>query len=110
VRDVVCGWPVNLPPHKLTTVPDFYSVGGCRDLFFHAHEDRFTVPRVARALSDLQLDFLGFELADPRMRGLYQQRFPNEPTGRDLGNWARLEQSFPYLFVAMYRFWSQGRS
>jgi hypothetical protein len=89
---------------------DFFSLSGCRDMFFHVHEDRFTLPRISRALRDLDLEFLGFELPDPRIRQAYFQRFQDEPTARDLDNWDCLEAEMPSLFAAMYQFWCRARS
>lgn len=86
-------------------VPDFYSLSGCRDLFFDAHEDRFDLPRIQRALEALDLELLGFELASGRIRDLYRRSFPNDPTARNLSNWHALEQRYPLICSTMYRFW-----
>ena len=47
----------------ITTV-DFYSLSGCRDMFFNVMEHRLTIPEIAAFLSEQKLSFLGFEL-DP---------------------------------------------
>ena len=43
---------------------DFFSMSGCRDLLFHAHEVRFTLPQIASMIEALGLRFLGFEFPD----------------------------------------------
>ncbi|MGC1348708.1 MAG: class I SAM-dependent methyltransferase, partial [Xanthobacteraceae bacterium] len=48
----------------LNTV-DFYSTSGCRDIFFHVMEHRFTIPEIRSFLDQHRLRFLGFEL-DPK--------------------------------------------
>lgn len=107
-RRAIKALPPDAPGRMLVRVPDFYSVSGCRDMLFPAHEDRFDLRRVAAALGSLDLEFLGFELPSPRLRRLYLEAFPGEPSGRDLGNWDRLEQANPSLFAAMYRFWARA--
>lgn len=97
--------PMDSPARRVMRAPDFYSISGCRDLFFHAHEDRFDLPRIQRAIEALDLEFLGFELATPRLRDLYRSTFPDDPTARSLSNWDFLEQRHPQIFSSMYRFW-----
>ncbi len=110
VRTLVRSLPSNSPARSLAGTPDFFSRSGCRDLFFPAHEDRFVIPRIQRAVAAMGLAFLGFELLSPRIRALYLEAFPDEPTGRDLTNWDELERAFPALFAAMYRFWVRAPS
>ncbi len=105
LRSLVRALPADDPARRLTMAPDFFTRSGCRDLFFHAHEDRFDIPRIAHLLDTLGLEFLGFELPSRRLRSLYLHAFPDEPTGRRLVNWDALERSHPLIFSAMYRFW-----
>lgn len=109
-RQVIRALPTDTPARKIAMSADFFSLSGCRDMFFHVHEDRFTLPRISRALRDLDLEFLGFELPDPRIRQAYFQRFQDDPTARDLDNWDCLEAEMPSLFAAMYQFWCRARS
>ncbi len=104
-RSAVKGLPPHSSARRVVSVPDFYSLSGCRDLFFHAHEDRFDLPRIQRAIAELNLEFLGFELPSPRIRDLYRRSFPNDQTACDLSNWHALEQRYPLIFSSMYRFW-----
>ena len=46
----------------LATADDFYSMSGCRDLFFNVMEHTFTIPDIAALLAEHGLAFLGFEL------------------------------------------------
>jgi SAM-dependent methyltransferase len=103
VRGFVRGLPAEQPVRRLTGVPDFYSRGGCRDLFFHEHEVRFDLRHIGRMIDALDLEFLGFE--SPRLRVFYRKAFPDEPSGRSLRNWDALERAYPSMFSAMYRFW-----
>ncbi len=107
-RAAVRALPDDAPARRITASPDFYAFSGCRDLFFPTHEDRFSPPRISRALERLRLHFLGFEFPDHRVRQLYRQRFPQDPAARRLANWDRLEAEFPSLFAAMYQFWCRA--
>jgi SAM-dependent methyltransferase len=108
-RAAIRALPDGAPARRIAASPDFYAVSGCRDLFFHAHEDRFRLPRIASALERLELEFLGFELPDTRVRRIYRERFPRDPAARDLANWDRLEAEIPSLFAAMYAFWCRAK-
>jgi len=83
---------------------DFYAVSPCRDLIFHVQEHRFTVPRIAEAVDDLGLRFLGFE-TKASVLARYRKAFPEDETLTDLGNWHRLETEDPAVFRNMYQFW-----
>ncbi len=109
VRKLVRELGEDSPARHLSSAPDFYSQSGIRDLLFHEHEVRFDIPRIARAINDLNLEFLGFELASPA-RQAYTRRFPDDPTGRSLENWDEVERAHPYVFAAMYRFWTRART
>jgi SAM-dependent methyltransferase len=82
---------------------DFYSMSGCRDLLFHVHERRFTLPQIESMLAGLGLSFLGFELPDGGATlGRYGTRFSDS----SLQNWHKFEQEFPDTFARMYQFWA----
>ncbi len=89
----------------LANNPDFYSASGCRDLLFHVMEHRLTLPEIARALEELGLVFLGFDISDPTLLARYRRRFPQDPMARDLDCWQRFETEHPMTFAAMYQFW-----
>lgn len=79
---------------------DFFSMSGCRDLLFHAHEVRFTLPQIASMIEALGLRFLGFEFPDS---GETLARFKGNPVS--LADWHRFEGEFPDTFARMYQFW-----
>lgn len=82
---------------------DFFSMSGCRDLLFHAHEVRFTLPQIASMIEALGLRFLGFEFPDSgETLARYRQRF-DDPL--DLQSWHRFESEFPDTFARMVQFW-----
>ncbi|HYG46640.1 MAG TPA: class I SAM-dependent methyltransferase [Allosphingosinicella sp.] len=92
-------------PDLLASWPDFYTLAGVHDLLLHRHEDSFDVPRIARAIGRLGLELLAFELPTPAHRARYRQEHPGDPDFRDVGAWAALERSDPFLFQAMYSFY-----
>ncbi|SMF41169.1 TPR repeat-containing protein [Tistlia consotensis] len=108
-RAAIRALPEDSQARLLAESPDFFSLSGCRDLFFHVREDRFTVPRIAHALEALQLDFLGFELPSEGIRYNYRRRFPEDPEQRDLAKWATFEEENYLTFAAMYQFWCQAK-
>jgi SAM-dependent methyltransferase len=80
------------------TWTDFFTMGGCRDLLFHAHEDRYTIPRIADDLAALGLRFLDFALPSsvaPDFSGARD----------DLAAWDDYERAHPHTFTRMYQFW-----
>jgi ubiquinone/menaquinone biosynthesis C-methylase UbiE len=79
---------------------DFFTMSGCRDIFFHVHETRMTIGDIARALNGLGLRFL--EFAPPRS-------IAGQPPLQDLEAWAPFEEQHPGLFVGMYQFWCAKR-
>ena len=103
------GAPPGWSPPPLTESADFFSLSGCRDMLFHVHEVRFDLPRIARALAELDLVFAGFELPSESVRRAFAQRFPAPDALHDLAAWDRFEASNPTVFAAMYQFWCQAR-
>ena len=90
----------------LRETTDFFSTSECRDLLFHVQEHRLTLGQIESFLSEFRLHFIGFEL-DPSVVHQYHARFPDDPSGTNLSNWARFEIDNPYTFAGMYRFWIQ---
>jgi 2-polyprenyl-3-methyl-5-hydroxy-6-metoxy-1,4-benzoquinol methylase len=89
---------------KIVRNEDFYSMSGCRDLLFHVHERRFSLPQIASMIEKLGTGFLGFELPDSGATlERYRARFTADLV--NLQNWHRLEQEFPDTFARMYQFW-----
>jgi tetratricopeptide (TPR) repeat protein/2-polyprenyl-3-methyl-5-hydroxy-6-metoxy-1,4-benzoquinol methylase len=98
--------PEGTPLRNVTYTVDFYSTSECRDLLFHAQENRTTLPEVKTYLANNQLRFLGFEI-DPWVRYQYAATFPDDPTMTDLDRWHAFEAKHPLTFVRMYQFWAQ---
>jgi tetratricopeptide (TPR) repeat protein/2-polyprenyl-3-methyl-5-hydroxy-6-metoxy-1,4-benzoquinol methylase len=90
----------------LSAMADFFSTSDCRDLVFHVQEHRLMLGEIESFLSESGLNFLGFQL-DPRVLFQYRTRFPGDPAGTNLHNWARFEADNPDTFAAMYVFWIQ---
>ncbi len=101
--------PDDHPAKGVTRELDFYSLSGCRDLVFNASEQRFDIPRIAAAIEMLDLEFLGFEFTESRVMEAYRVRHPEDPGGRNLRNWERIEADNPALFRGMYQFWCRRK-
>jgi len=94
------------PHHQLIiSSPDFHSMGSLRDLLFHVQEHRFTIPQIQQCLTELGLNFCGFEV------GTITQDFKRTNLGEDdaydLIKWHAYEQNHPHAFAGMYQFWCQ---
>lgn len=80
------------PARRVTTLRDFYSASGARDLILHVQEHRFSIPQLASAIAALGVEFLGFELSGRRM-------------ALSLEQWDAYETANPDTFASMYQFW-----
>jgi|HubBroStandDraft_4_1064222.scaffolds.fasta_scaffold21757_2 2-polyprenyl-3-methyl-5-hydroxy-6-metoxy-1,4-benzoquinol methylase len=87
----------------LATADDFYSVSGCRDLFFNVMEHTFTIPDLAALLAEHGLAFLGFEL-DAGVVDKFQRHYPAASALTDLDCWHAYETRNPQTFRNMYVF------
>ena len=90
---------------SLLESPDFYTVSSCRDLVFHVHERRFTIPRVFDALAGADLHLLGFD-ARRETRARYHRLHPGDPCMRSLASLVRFEEDHPRAFSGMYLLWA----
>ena len=88
---------------SLVQTADFYSTSGCRDIFFHVMEHRFTIPQIKSFLDQNGFGFLGFEL-DPEVIGRFQARFPGVDALANLDQWHVFEADNPQTFLKMYIF------
>jgi len=84
--------PANHPARAVTSLRDFYSASGARDLVLHVQEHRFTIPQLASAIAELGVEFLGFEL-------------PGKKLALSLEQWDAYETAHPDTFASMYQFW-----
>ncbi|MDH5722709.1 MAG: methyltransferase domain-containing protein [Alphaproteobacteria bacterium] len=106
-REMIRKLPDTDPIKPLMRWMDFYACSTCRDLIFHAQEHRYTCPQIAQSLDHLNLDFMGFELTNPKILEFYKLSFPDDTYALDLDNWNILEQKNPDIFAEMYQFWAQ---
>lgn len=97
--------PAGHPARCVTTIRDFYSASGTRDLVLHVQEHRFTLEGLAQAIGALGLEFLGFEFEDKGVLREYRTSYPDDPAATSFGNWAAFEAAHPDTFSAMYQFW-----
>ena len=81
--------------------PDFYSLGGCKDLIFHEREHSFDLNEVQALLADAGMSFLAIQ-APARMAAVEQ--IPGEADWR---GWHALELAEPLLFGGMYHVWAR---
>lgn len=87
----------------LTTLRDFYSTSGCRDLLFNVVEHRFTLPEIKAFLADHRLSFLGFD-AKPEVFEAFARQFPDPAARTNLDLWHAFETDNPETFIGMYQF------
>ncbi len=89
----------------ITNTQDFYSTSMFRDLLFHTQEEQFSLKEIKKLLSDLGLNFSGFE--DIRIVGLFKDENKSLDDLYDLDRWHLFETKNPNIFKGMYQFWCQ---
>lgn len=104
-RRAIMALDADHPARPVAERPDFYATSTCRDLIFHVHEHRYTLPELEGMIAELGLEFLGFELASRDNARRYRERYPDDPEMRDLSRWHIFEQDEPGTFSGMYLFW-----
>jgi SAM-dependent methyltransferase len=97
------------PIRRATLSPDFYSLSDCRDLLFHEHELRLTLPQIKRFLADNNLEFIGWDIDEDFLKK-YGEEFPNDKAKTNLDHWNAFEEKYPFVFDHMYKFWVQKRA
>jgi len=105
-RQIALAAPAGSALRALTTSDDFHSVSGCRDLVFHAHEQRFTLPQINALLERTGLELIGLD-APPEAATAFRQAYADADR-LDLTLWDGLEQTHPFLFAGMYPLWLRG--
>lgn len=80
---------------------DLYTLSGCRDFLFHVRETRFRIRELAELMDRHGLTFLGFHPLKPELRAAYLERYPDDPTARDLANWIAFEEAEPDTFCRL---------
>ncbi|MDA7479691.1 tetratricopeptide repeat protein, partial [Planktomarina temperata] len=81
---------------------DFYSLSELKDLLFHVQEHRFTIPQIQDSLSELGLEFCGFE-AD-NIVSHFKQTNTGAGDPYELDKWQAYEEANPSAFAGMYQF------
>ncbi len=95
------------PAKDLWTWSDFFTTSTCRDLIFHTQEHRFTISRIASALNELALEFIGFTgFSAYRVLSRYRERFPQDEHMTNLNLWDEFERDNPDTFRSMYQFFA----
>jgi SAM-dependent methyltransferase len=97
------------PIRQATLSPDFYSLSDCRDLLFHEHELRLTLPQIKRFLAENQLEFIGWDIDEDSLKK-YGEEFPSDKAKTNLDHWHAFEEKYPFVFAHMYKFWVQKRT
>ena len=95
------------PLASVTRFTDFFTTSECRDLLFHVHEARVTIPVIKDFIRENGLKFIGFEFDLPV---LMRQRAQFAAAGwslADLDRWQEVETKYPDTFSGMYQFWVQ---
>lgn len=85
---------------------DFYSLSGCRDLFFHACEQWFTPPEIGTLVAGAGLRLVAFD-APAEGWEAFEAMHGAEADSLDLALWDAVEAEHPDLFAGMYQFWCQ---
>ena len=83
---------------------DFYSLSGCRDLFFHAQDSEYCIPDIENHLSKMGLIFPRFNLPifyTFKINKLY----PSNNDRKNFELWNQFEHFNPDNFTGMYNFW-----
>ena len=76
-----------------------------RDLLFHVQEQTFTIPQIDDSLSELGLEFCGFDSVSILQEFMAENREPDDLY--DLNKWHDFEDNNPRTFIGMYSFWCQ---
>ncbi len=95
------------PLASVTRFTDFFSTSECRDLLFHVHEARMTIPAINTFIGDHRLKFLGFEFDAPVSHQLRNHFTASGWPLTDLVRWHEFETRYPDTFSGMYQFWVQ---
>jgi Flp pilus assembly protein TadD/SAM-dependent methyltransferase len=104
-RMALAALPESHPARQVVERPDFYSMSTCRDMIFHVQEHRFDLPRIEAMIAELELEFVGFELASRASARAYRARFPDDPAMLSLADWDAFEADHPGTFAGMFLFW-----
>jgi SAM-dependent methyltransferase len=82
---------------------DFFTTSECRDLLFHVHESRISLPEIKSFVTTNNLTFAGFSLETATLQK-FAARFPERAALTDLDRWHAFETEVPDTFLGMYQF------
>jgi SAM-dependent methyltransferase len=88
---------------ELLHSPDFYSIGGCRDAFFHVREHCYSLEQIGE-----MLDRSGLRLLAVQTPPMAEERLGTVPEPADLAGWSAAERAHNDLFLGMYEVWAQA--
>ena len=95
------------PLASVTRFTDFFTTSECRDLLFHVHESRVTIPVIKDFIRENGLTFVGFEFDLPVLMR-HRARFAAAGWSlADLDRWQEVETKYLDTFSGMYQFWVQ---
>ncbi len=80
---------------KILGFNDFFSLSECRDLLFHVQEHRFTLRQIEKALEELNLKFLGFEMPNQAIMKAFKKDYPGTQDATSLSLWGAFELENP---------------
>jgi 2-polyprenyl-3-methyl-5-hydroxy-6-metoxy-1,4-benzoquinol methylase len=95
------------PLASVTRFTDFFTTSECRDLLFHVHESRVTIPLIKDFIRENGLTFIGFEFDLPLLLRHRAQFAAAGWSLADLDRWQEVETKYPDTFSGMYQFWVQ---
>ena len=90
---------------EILKLPDSFSISSLRDLIFHVHEDRSTIPKIQYCLNQLGLEFCSFDA--PNIVQHFKLAYTDVGDPYDLDKWNFYEKANPNTFSGMYQFWYQ---
>ena len=108
-RGELLALPDGAPLKAITRRPEFFTVGGCRELMFAASGLRPTLAQIDTFVVENDLELLGFEV-EPAVLQRYRQTYPQDRTMTDLALCRAFEASHPAAFGGLYRVWMQKRA
>ena len=92
---------------RLILSKDFYSVSGCRDLFFNVQETQFNIKQIKELIEKNDLRFMGFT----GLSEIHITNFKKVYSGHsllDLDCWDDFQKNNEDFFGSMYQFWTQN--
>jgi len=91
---------------RLILSKDFYSVSGCRDLFFNVQETQFNIRQIKQLIGKNNLRFMGFTgLSKTHITNF--KKLYSDTNLFDLDCWDDFQKNNKDFFGSMYQFWTQ---